>query len=287
MNWFTLSLSSVFVLAIAELSQQSALNRNKPLSLRANAVLVYFIQSIVVFPFSFFVFRKEFFDVFSPDLLVKFLAVTAIGSIATIFYLKSLKVQNISLSGIFGSLSVVVSTILGIYFFDEGTSLIKFIGIIMILTAIISLNFRNAILERNHMFGLISGLLFGICYVLDKSIVQAVNPVVYLFWSFLTLSLFCFLANPKEVAHSLGTGFKKSYRLIAIAAICYALYNFLTISSYLTGGEVGKIDAINNSQIFLIILFEYFILKHHDSIFRKFATALVAFSGIYLLGTYV
>ncbi len=53
--------------------------------------------------------------------------------------------------------------------------------------------------------------------------------------------------------------------------------------SYGRGGEVGRIDAINNSQVVLIILFEYFILKHTKGTFKKIFAAVLVVLGIYIL----
>ncbi|EFK96195.1 hypothetical protein LDC_1793 [sediment metagenome] len=62
------------------------------------------------------------------------------------------------------------------------------------------------------------------------------------------------------------------------------LYNFFTFTAYTLGGEVGRVDAINNSQVFLIIMAEYFILKHKDYIFKKLLAAAIAFTGVLVLG---
>jgi drug/metabolite transporter (DMT)-like permease len=285
-TWFILCISSVVALALAELCQQYVLNRNNPLAPRASSVLGYIFQSLLVLPFVLAFHYHDFFSVFSAETLPRLLAVTIIGSFATVLYLKSFKVQNISLSSIFGSLSVVVSTSLGIYFFGESTSFMKFFGIALILIAIISLNYKNAILEKNHFYGLIAGILFGVCYTLDKGIVETIEPIVYVFWNFALIGFFCFLINPKQVYTSIVKQNLSAIGIVFISSMGYLLYNFLTFTAYRAGGEVGKVDSINNSQVFLIILFEYFILRHKTSTFRKLVTALMAFAGILILGLY-
>ena len=178
----------------------------------------------------------------------------------------------------------MVSTTLGIIFFNESTSIAKFVGILLVLAAIISLNYKNAILEKNHFFGIAAGLLFGIVYTLDKGIVFHVNPLIYIMWTFVLISFWAFLLKPKEIISAVNIKKITNFKFILISAFFYFIFNIATFNPYVFGGEVGKIDAINNSQVFLIILFEFFILKHRQSIGRKLITAVIAYSGIVLLG---
>lgn len=285
MTWFILSLTSVFALAAAELTQQHLLNTKNPFSPRSSAVLTLLCQSLLTIPFILLTpLRYQLFDIFLENTRYQTIIVTLIASVAMVFYLKSFQVKNISLSAIFVSSSVIVSTFLGVIFFKESTSYIKLLGIFLILAAIVSLNYKNSILEKNHFFGLLAGMLFGISYTLDKSIVSNINPIVYIFWAFFLVALFGFLLNPKEVILSVRGKTLSAFKAILFSGVGYFLYNLLTFNAYVLGGEVGRIDAINNTQIFLIILFEYLILKQKESLGRKLLTALIAFAGILLLG---
>ncbi len=216
--------------------------------------------------------------------LVYLVPVNFIAAVAMIYYLRSFRVKNISLSSIFISLSTVVSATLGIFLFEESFDFYKISGIGLVLVAIISLNIKNIHLEKNHLWGLLAGLLFGLTYTLDKRIVLNVHPIIYIFWGFTLVSIFGFLFKPKKVISVIRETELKDYKQIIISGIGYFLYNLFTFSAYRVGGEVGRIDAINNSQIFLIILFEYFIFKNKDGIIRKLITATIAFIGVMMLG---
>ena len=69
-----------------------------------------------------------------------------------------------------------------------------------------------------------------------------------------------------------------------ISAVTFLIWNKLNFLAYTVGGEVGKIDSINNSVVFVIILLEIIVLKVRDNLPRKFMAALIAFVGIFLLG---
>jgi drug/metabolite transporter (DMT)-like permease len=271
MSWFTLALGSVFALATAELMQQYLLNKKIAFTERTSFVLTVLFESIFMLPILlFFADKSKFFTIFSTNILPRFAAVALLGSIGYIFYFKSFKVKSISFSSIFETCSAVISTILGIILFDESTAPLKFLGIVLILFAVVLLNIKNASLEKNNFFGLLAGACFGMTYTLDKSIIRSVPPVIYMFWLFLFISLISTLFNPKEVLSSLKNKSFSAYYPVVISAFGYAIYHFFTFTAYTHGGEVGRIDAINNSQVFLIILFEYFILKHTKSTKRKY-----------------
>ncbi len=286
-SWFILALLSVFALAGAELAQQHLLHFKNIVNERTSAVLTFLFQSLLTLPIILLSpYRSQLFAVFQPELLPRLVTVTMLASFAMIFYLRSFKVKNISISTIFVSCSTIVSTSLGILFLHESAYLLKFIGIFLVLVAIISLNVKNANLEKNHLYGLLAGLLFGITYTLDKSILLHVPAIIYIFWAFFLVSLFGFLFNPRNVLHSLKGKQITAFKPIVFSGFGYFLYNFFTFTAYKLGGEVGRIDAINNSQVFLIILFEFLILKHKTSFKRKLLTAVIAYIGVFILGAY-
>lgn len=285
MLWFGLSILSVFSLAVAELTQQHLLNKENAYTERTSAVLTFLVEWLLSIPIVFLFFPvEEIFGWFTLELVLRILAVTSLASVGMIFYLRSFKVRNISFSQIFGTTSVPVSTALGIVFLSEGTSWLKFLGIILILLAIVALNYRNIHLEKNHFFGLLSGVIFGICFFIDKSIVQSINPIIYISWSFFLVPLFAFLFRPREVITSVRQNDIRAFRPIFFSAIGYLLYNIMTFSAYRAGGDVGSVDAINNTAVFLVILFEFGIMRHRHSLVRKLATALVAYIGVMLIG---
>lgn len=287
MNWFTFSLLSITALATAELLQQKLLNDDNEIDPRSSAVITFGIQTLLALPIIyFFGLGKYFLDVFDKDVFGYLLLTSFTASIAMVFYLKSFMVKNISFSSMLISFSVVVSTILGTLIFNEVLSWQKLVGITLILLAIVSLNYKNVNLEKNHLFGLLAGLFFGVTYTFDKLVVLETHPMIYLFWSFLFVVLLGFAQNPKSVILASKKLRKVDLKHLLISGSGYFVYNICTFFAYSVGGEVGRVDAINNSQVFLIILVEYFILNQKKDMVRKIITAIVAFAGVYILGNF-
>jgi len=198
-------------------------------------------------------------------------------------YLKSFQVKNISLSATILSLSVLVSTVIGILAFGEGVSAIKFLGILFILGAIVLVNFKNPLFEKNHLFAFFAAGLFGISYSMDKFIMGGIHPLPYITFVFGGIALFSFIFYRKLFLAELWPIRKQAVQGVALSATGYFAYNLATFLAYTVGGEVGKIDAINNTQVIIIILFEYFVLKHAKGTLRKLVSAFLAVLGIYLL----
>jgi drug/metabolite transporter (DMT)-like permease len=197
--WFYLSLFSVVALATAEISQQYLLNRKNAFSPRTSSVLTSLSSSLIILPVIFlFGFQNQLLAIFEPVLFSKLLVVAFISSIAAIFYFKSFQVKNISISAIFVSFSVIVSTLFGIIFLAESASYLKFFGIALVLASITILNYRNVAIEKNHWYGLLAGFIYGMSYTLDKNILSQIHPLIYIFWLFLLMGCWGFFLGRNE-----------------------------------------------------------------------------------------
>lgn len=287
MNWFYLSLVSIIALATAELAQQHILHTKNKFDERTSGTLTFLIQAIFTAPLLYILgFGDNVIKIFDPDIFKYVITANIIASVAMVFYLRSFKVSNISFSSILISFSVVVSTTIGIIFFGESTNMIKFFGILLILISIVGINYKNLLIEPNHKWGLLAGALFGLTYSFDKLIVNKIEPLVYIFWGFIFVSVFGFLQAPKKVILNIKESKITDYLPIFVSGLGYFIYNLCTFYAYSSGGEVGRIDAINNTQVFLIILVEYFVFNSKNGVMRKMLFASLAFLGVFVLGNY-
>jgi drug/metabolite transporter (DMT)-like permease len=283
-SWFTLSLCSVSALAFAELTQQRLLRDSPRLNERTSAVMTFLLQALLsLAAVAALGLTPRLLLPLQSNILPWLAAAALISSFAMTFYLRSFKVQSISVSCIFISWSAAVSAILGIICFSESAGGAKIAGVLAVLLAIAALNFRNAHLEPNHLYGLLGGALFGVTYVLDKKIVLATHPVTYMVWAFLLVALCGALQDSRGTLRALKLVTRRDLAAVAASGLGYFVYNFCTFSAYAAGGEVGRVDAINNSQVFLIISVEYLLYRQRTGVTRKVLCALLAFLGLLLL----
>ena len=284
MFWFIAALSSVIALALAELAQRHLL-RKEGVGELSSGVFTFLLQSALGTTTAIlFLAPGSLLTIFQGRRFIWLLIVSCIGSVAMRLYLRSLKASSISLSSIFGSWSAVVSTALGAVVFGEGLGAVKLTGILLVFLAIALLYFKNSSLERNNFFALASGLMFGAAYTLDKKIVLETHPLVYLSWGFFLVALIGLMQAPRRTIVELKQMKSMDLMPLSISALCYFIYNLLTFTAYTLGGEVGRIDAINNTQVFLIITVEYFFFRQREGMQRKLICAALAFAGVVILG---
>jgi hypothetical protein len=47
---------------------------------------------------------------------------------------------------------------------------------------------------------------------------------------------------------------QKEFALLSLSGIAYFVFNYPTFMTYTLGAEVGRVDAINNSQVFVEVV---------------------------------
>jgi len=76
---------------------------------------------------------------------------------------------------------------------------------------------------------------------------------------------------------------KKLIPSIISAIIFFFVYQKLLLWAISIGGEVGRIDVLNNSTIFIVITIEFFLLKERKNLPKKILAAIIASIGATLL----
>lgn len=282
-TWYLYSLASVFALALSELAQKKALTTKDDISASTNNFIVWGIQGF--YAFIFVIVLQIPVSVSLPILSwARLLLLAFIYFIASIFYYRSFKTESASLSATIASFSIVVSTTAGIIFFHESLTVTKVGGIVLVLIAIALVNYEtNKTLQRAHLFALIGGFLYGLAYSLDKSFAIILNPHIYVIIICWACSVAGLILATKTIVRELPEITKTTLKAMFISAIGGFGFNTFTFLAYSVGGEVGKVDAINNTNIFLIIMVEILIFKDNAKLLRKVTAATMAFFGMYLL----
>ena len=280
--WFIFVLISVFVMAGSEISQKISMNASENISPETNNFIVWLLQAAFGF-IIFFLFSNH--DISFPLILLpKLLLLGAIYFWAGTLFYGSYKGSSAGLSTVLGTISVVMSTSLGIIFFNESVNPLKFLGIISLLFAIVVAKYsKNMHFDKYNLLAISGGLLWGIAFSIDKSFVTAINPFFYLPLFCLTTGLYGLVFRPKIILSEIKTIKPSTFKSIISAAIFGTSFNTFTFLSYKYGGEVGRIDAINNSMVFLVIILEFLILKEKHNLGRKLIAALIAIFGVTLL----
>lgn len=284
--WFVFALISTFSLTIAEILQQKILvKQEEKFSVIESNFFTMAIQLLIFIPILLLSnLDINIFKYVKLDILWMFLPVGFFSWIAGLFYLKSFEVENISFSVLFSTLTGIVASLAGYLFLNESIYLIKIVGMMLILLAIFLVSFKSVLIEKNHFYGLIAGFLYGVLYATNSFIIHSMHPLIFFFYSYLITIVFGFIFHFKVILRK-AVDFKIiSFKNIFISGISYSVFNILSYYSYSFGGESGRVDFISDFEIFLIIIFEYFILKQKTDFWLKITSFIIALIGVIFLG---
>jgi drug/metabolite transporter (DMT)-like permease len=280
--WLIYALTSVFVLAGAEISQKVSLTSTDDISSETNNFVVWLLQAFI--SFIIFLLFSNHDTSFPLAMLPKLLLLGVIYFWGGTLYYGSFKGSSAGMSSILATISVVVSNILGIIFFHESTNFLKFIGIFLILASIVIVKFsRQLHFDKYNWLAISGGLLYGLAFNIDKSFAITINPQFYLPIFCLTTGLTTLVFRCQIVFKELKQISRRTYQTMFLSAIFGVGFNTFTLLSYANRGEVGRIDAINNFAIILVIILEMLILKNRQNVLQKILAAIVGFAGLFLL----
>jgi len=280
--WLIFVLISVVVMAASEISQKITMTAPENISSETSNFFVWLLQALLG-TVVFFLFSNHNTD-FSISLIPRLLLVGSVYFWAGTLYYSSYKGSSAGLSTILGTVSMIMSTTLGIIFLHESINILKVLGIFLVFGAIIIARFtRNLHFDKYNLLAMSGGALWGVAFTIDKSFATTINPLFY-------LSLFCLITGlsgliyrSKVILSEIKIISKKSYKSIFWTAAFGTAFNAFTFLSYSHGGEVGRVDAINNTMVFLVIILEFLILKEKQNIFRKLIAAAIAIVGVTIL----
>ena len=281
-QWFILALISVFAIAGSEISQKISLTHKANISAVTNNFVVWTLQGIggLLLAISFHQLNTSL----SLNDYLRLFAVAVAYFFGGTFFYTSYKSNSPSISIILGSVSIVISTSLGIILFRENSSFQKFIGIAIILISIIIVNYtKKERINKYNFFAFLGGAFYGLAYTLDKSNVLRTNPTIYVALMSFSVAIISLIIRPFHIIKEVKKLKKTNYYSMFSAAFFGTLFNLFTFLSYSKGGNVGIVDAMNNSSIFLIIFLEILILKDRSKLKKKIVCAVFILLGIILL----
>ncbi len=144
---------------------------------------------------------------------------------------------------------------------------------------------KTRISIKYYSFALLGGVFYGLAYIIDKEFIVAQSmPISHL------LFLSVMFALPMKILLN-GRTFIESTKKINFqshtSAFMIGLSNVgaysLMYKAFQVGGEVGKIDSLNNLVIFVVIIGEYIFFRDTHSLKRKVIAGSIALCGAYLL----
>ncbi|MFH2085286.1 MAG: EamA family transporter [bacterium] len=281
--WLVYSLLSVLSLAGSEISQKISLTQKVDISAITNNFFVWTFQGIIGLVLALLLGQ---FSLSLPTTMIWKLVMISFIYFAggTAFY-TSYKGNSPSISIIFGTISVVISSLLGAIFLNDLYTGLKVVGIMLILSAIIFLNYkRTEKLSKYNLYAVIGGICFGVAFTLDKSMATTISPFMYLGLMCLGVAVVSAITSFKLIRQETSKLTSKNFIPMLSSASFGSSFNLLTFFAYRNGANVGVADAINNTTVFFVILLEIILLKDKENLTKKILAAIIAILGVILIG---
>ena len=282
-NWFVLALVGVITLAASEVLQKKALTTKENINTETNNLIVWIVQCLLSVVFV-LIFSIKWNLELTPLLIGELLVQGVLYFFAGTLYYTSYKGQSISLSVIILNLSFIISTVLGIVFFAEQITLAKLLGMVFILAGIVVINYtRKEKVDKYVIYAVIGSAIYGIAFTLDKAFSVSMDPNIYqvMFTSSIIIATFAF--RGKMVIKDLKAIKLKNILLALIPGVTFFIFNKADLVAYSVGGEVGKIQAINSTSLFVIILIELLLLMDRKGVAKKLLVSVMVITGVVLL----
>lgn len=282
MNWFILTLLGMVTVAIADVSQKVSLKGQSPLSSITNNFLVW--NGIGVLSLTYLLLSRQPLPSVNYAYFIQLLPMTVLYFLGGSFYYQSFKSKSVSLSAVLATVSSVISTFLGIILYHESTHPLKFIGSIVVVIAIILVNFhKNSHFDKYNLYALVGGIFYGFAYTLDKHFILNSSPDFYQTVLCFAVGSASLVFSPARIVSELKQFKQSLLPSIFSSIIFFFLYQKFYFYAYTIGGEVGRIDVLNNTTIFIVIFLEYFLLHERSNLSKKIVAASIATVGATIL----
>ncbi len=230
--------------------------------------------------------NKNVFDISLIPLLIILLKST-VCIIAWIISLNILKKIEVSLYGVVNVSRVIFSILLGIVFLGEKITLLTSIGILIVIVGLVLMNItsKKGTKKENSLkyilLLLISCFLNSIASIIDKGIMNYVNPDQLQFW-FLFFSAVIYwiiiLIRKEKINFK---NIKKNYWIFLTAVFLVVGDKFLFIANQVPESKVTIMTVLKQISTIEIILLGKLFFKEKN-IFKKILCSLIVIIGIIL-----
>jgi drug/metabolite transporter (DMT)-like permease len=214
-------------------------------------------------------------------------------SFANKLYFSSYKIEAASSMIVLMMISIVVSSIFGRIVFNEQVSLQQWLGIFLVIVAVllISTDGRLGQIKKNFekgsgkLMATQAAIFYGLGFSLTKLIVQDIDPHYYQLLDVIVgLPMMFILFHKESVEQTNALLSKNVYWKFVPLILFFYIYNKAKYVAFSQGVALPVADAIDNTVVFVILAIEFFILQiKQENYVNKLFFSLLAFVGILLI----
>lgn len=282
MNWVILLFINIFLYAISTLLQRIILKKENSNPIAYSIIF----QSLLGF---FLLIYGLLIGSFSAQnikpILLNLVLMAALYGLGNIFVFKSLKLLEASVFTIIHSSRVLFTIVASTLFLRESLNLNQFLGIFLILLAIIIIYFSKSLLKFNKgiLFAFIASLLFGIEVTNDKYILNSFNIYTFLVLICWLPALFSFCLQPSIQSIKKVINNKYLITRMLILSFFYSLAVIFYFFALRLNNNSSQIASLNQLGTIVIVILAVIFLNEKGKLLRKFAATILAIVGAILL----
>ncbi len=281
MNWFTLTILSVFIASIASIFQR-VLMKDEKSNPYSYAIIFHLLLGFLNLVFG--LLSNSTFSLFSGNLPL-FLLASALWAGCSIFLFKSLQFIEVSEKTIISSVKVLFTIAASVIFLHEVFDGKKVLGAVIVLISVLLVaNLKNGFkLNKGVGYILISALFSGLAIVVDSTNVQHYDVIAYntfqnFFTGFIILAFAPSALN--QWRHFVQPSFIKKMLPLGIFSATQGIL-YLTALTY--AGHTAQIGTIRQASTIVTVLLAVIFLRERSNLGRKLFAAILVTLGVILL----
>lgn len=216
---------------------------------------------------------------------VNFLLNGFLWGIATLLLFKTYQYLEASEATILVTLEAIVAIIASILFLNEQFNLLKVIGTILIISAVIfiSYNKKKVKINKGVFYAMGYSVFAGLGITNDAFLTHKSDPLSFLTIAFLLPGIFILVTQFGRIKLENLKFNKTQVKSIILLTFFYAFAAAAWFLSIASGGQASQITPINQSSIILTIILATIFLKERKNISKKIICAIIVGIGVILL----
>ncbi|QQS19885.1 DMT family transporter [Candidatus Saccharibacteria bacterium] len=281
MTWQVYIAVSVLLLSVAILLQRVIL-RKHTVDAVAFAGTFQLLVAVVMLPWA--LLNGLSFEGYSSQLVPIILATLGFG-IGSVVYAQTLKHVDASAFSVLFATQAIWIMVAGMWLYHEKLTWPQAVGALFIFGSVVLLTetrkgFRS---QRGLLLGLLTGLLFGIGIAASAYMVREVEPITWIWFSFILGGLGSLLVKPSKIplCNKLIRG--KIFRSMLVLSAIYALGTAAMNYAYIEG-PFSLVAPIRQTGIIVTALLAFaFLRDERNNIARKLVAVAICTTGVVLL----
>lgn len=279
MAWYILAAINVISISVGTLFQKLSMTEDTSDPVAAS-IIFQFLLGFITLLYALI----QGFHLPSLFLLPLFIVSGSLYAIGTIAYFKAYKFIGASEVTVLGGVGVIMTIIASFVFLHDKLTLLQILGVLLILSAVVVVNFMKHQFKRNTgaLLALLGTTAYGLAVVNDSYIIRHYDAVSYIPLISFVPGMLLLLRYIRRIRSIIRTVRSIDINLI-IFIILYAIQAISFYSALQAGALVLQISAISRASIILTVILATLFLKEREHILLKIIAAILTTTGVLLV----